>query len=49
MLLSDRDLHGLLPQMNFETDDTSRPFEPGSQVQPCSIDLRLDRVFWRAH
>ena len=46
-MLSDRDLHGLLSQMDFQTDEPARPFEPKKQVQPCSIDLRLDRCFWR--
>jgi dCTP deaminase len=46
MLLSDRDLNALLPQLAFETDEHQRPFVPADQVQPCSIDLRLDRCFW---
>lgn len=32
--------------MNFETEDHQRPFKPEDQIQPCSIDLRLDRCFW---
>jgi deoxycytidine triphosphate deaminase len=46
MLLSDHDLHDLLPQMNFETDEHQRPFRPEEQIQPSSIDLRLDPCFW---
>src|SRR5581483_240491 len=46
MLLCDRDLRQLLPQMQFETGDHRRPFNPQEQIQPCSIDLRLDRCFW---
>jgi deoxycytidine triphosphate deaminase len=46
MILSDRELHALLPQMAFETDEHQRPFRPEEQIQPCSIDLRLDRCFW---
>lgn len=46
MLLSDRDLHALLPHLAFETDEPRRPFVPADQIQPCSIDLRLDRCFW---
>ena len=45
MLLSDRDLLPL-PEMTFETDEPERPFSPETQVQPCSIDLRLDRCSW---
>jgi deoxycytidine triphosphate deaminase len=46
MLLSDRELRDLLDEMAFETDDKRRQFKPDEQVQPCSIDLRLDRHFW---
>ena len=46
MLLSDRDLRDLLPSIAFETDEYQRPFDAASQIQPCSIDLRLDRCFW---
>jgi deoxycytidine triphosphate deaminase len=48
MVLSDLDLQHILEQMNFETDDTTRPFDANAQVQPCSIDLRVDRIFWLA-
>ena len=44
--LSDRDIKKLLPEINLDTGDTDRPFSE-DQIQPCSIDLRLDRVFWR--
>jgi len=47
MYLSDKSLRELLPELSFETDDRKKPFDPDSQIQPCSIDLRLDRVFWR--
>jgi deoxycytidine triphosphate deaminase len=46
MLQSDCELRALLPKMEFETDDHQRPFRPDDQIQPCSIDLRLDRCFW---
>lgn len=46
MLLSDREIRALLPLLNFETDEHQRPFRPEEQIQPCSIDLRLDRCFW---
>lgn len=44
--LSDRELRALLPQMNFEVPDYATPFDD-KQVQPASIDLRVDRVHWR--
>lgn len=46
MPVSDRDLRELLPQLAFETAEHQRPFRPDEQIQPCSIDLRLDRFFW---
>jgi deoxycytidine triphosphate deaminase len=47
MYLSDRELTALLPELDFHTEDAAAQFSPTEQVQPCSIDLRLDRVFWR--
>jgi len=32
--------------MRIEGDDPSSPFSPETQIQPCSIDLRLSNVFW---
>ncbi|MEW4568736.1 dCTP deaminase [Tautonia sp. JC769] len=46
MLLSDGDIRQILSQLEFETDDNRRPFKPDEQIQPASIDLRLDRCFW---
>jgi deoxycytidine triphosphate deaminase len=46
MLLSDIDLHAILKQLRFETEDQQRPFDPNVQIQPCSVDLRLDQCFW---
>jgi deoxycytidine triphosphate deaminase len=46
MLLADKELRALLPKMAFETDDHRLPFKPDEQIQPCSIDLRLDPCFW---
>lgn len=47
MYLADRDITTLLPSLGFHTDEDANPFDPELQVQPCSIDLRLGRVFWR--
>jgi len=44
--LSDRDLRELLPKLDFKAADPAHPFDPAAQIQPCSIDLRLDNVFW---
>src|ERR1017187_1757133 len=48
MYLSDRELTALLPALNFQTSDPDFAFNPNQQIQPCSIDLRLDSVFWRS-
>jgi deoxycytidine triphosphate deaminase len=47
MYIVDRDINGLLDEMGIEGPNPAHPFEPGSQVQPCSIDLRVSEVFWR--
>ena len=47
MYLSDRDIRDLLDEMAFDSGDPERPFNPDEQIQPASIDLRLDSVFWR--
>lgn len=44
--LSDRDIRQLLPQLDLTTD-SARPFDPRTQIQPCSIDLRISNVFWK--
>jgi deoxycytidine triphosphate deaminase len=44
--LSDRELRGLLPEMNFRVPHYATPFSD-DQVQPASIDLRVDRVYWK--
>jgi deoxycytidine triphosphate deaminase len=46
MLLSDHDLRAVADQMGFETEEHQRPFDLDQQIQPSSIDLRLDRCFW---
>lgn len=48
MYLSDRDLRILLPEMELESPEPAQPFDAGAQVQPCSIDLRVSNVFWKA-
>jgi deoxycytidine triphosphate deaminase len=46
MYLCDKDIIARLTEMAVECDDPSGSFSPESQVQPCSIDLRLSNVFW---
>lgn len=47
MRLSDRDIHNCLEECELVIVGTqdNLPFEREHQVQPCSIDLRLDNVF----
>jgi deoxycytidine triphosphate deaminase len=47
MYASDKQLTALLPSLNIAARDPGQPFAPKDQIQPCSIDLRLDYVFWR--
>lgn len=47
MQLADRDLRGLLPEMNIVTPGYAPAFNVERQVQPASIDLRIDRVCWK--
>ena len=46
MYLADRDIKLLLPEIGFETDDPAHSFVPDDQIQPSSVDLRLDSTFW---
>jgi deoxycytidine triphosphate deaminase len=47
MYLVDRQLKDLLPEMAVQPSTEAPPFSVDDQIQPCSIDLRLDRTFWR--
>ena len=46
MYLCDKDIITKLPELKIETVDSEFPFEPDIQVQPCSIDLRLNNIYW---
>ena len=46
MLLTDNEIRRILTDLDFVTDDPQRPFKANQQIQPASIDLRLDRCFW---
>ena len=48
MYVADGDIRQLLSELNFATENDRRPFDPDEQIQPASIDLRLDCVFWRS-
>lgn len=47
MYLTDKQLQARLAEFRFESEDGDRPFDPDEQIGPCSVDLRLSRVYWR--
>ncbi len=47
MYLSNKDLKLTIDDMAFETPNPEFPFDAESQIQICSIDLRLSNEFWR--
>lgn len=46
MILSDKDINAILPELNIQTNGEATEFSQEDQVQPCSIDFRLSSVFW---
>ena len=46
MYLSDTHIKDLLSELNITTANQSFTFDAADQIQPCSIDIRLDCVFW---
>jgi deoxycytidine triphosphate deaminase len=46
LYLADVDISSLADEMKIEGPNAAHPFEPGEQIQPCSIDLRVSNVFW---
>lgn len=46
MYLCDKDIKLKLPELDIETSNSEFPFEPEVQIQPCSIDFKLNNVFW---
>ena len=47
MYLIDEEILAKLDELNFECDNDRQCFDVSNQIQPCSIDLRLDSVFWK--
>jgi deoxycytidine triphosphate deaminase len=47
--VSDHELRGLLGEMDLggADDGAAAAFDPDTQIQPCSIDLRISNVFWK--
>jgi deoxycytidine triphosphate deaminase len=49
MYLADHELRELLDRMGLgeEAGGAAAPFDAATQIQPCSIDLRISNVFWK--
>lgn len=47
MYLVDRELKALLNYLKIDCSPLAEPFNPDKQIQACSIDLRVDHVFWK--
>ncbi|MEV6449163.1 hypothetical protein [Amycolatopsis sp. NPDC051716] len=47
MYLADKGIIRNLEKINFECRIGDQPFRPEVQIRSCSVDLRLDTVFWR--
>lgn len=46
-MLSDTEILRRIQDFNFKVENESRPFNPGIQINPASIDLRLSNTFWK--
>jgi len=47
MYLCDKDIITKLPELEIETENSEFLFEEEIQIQPCSIDLRLNNIYWK--
>ena len=47
MYLADHEIKALSDQLQIVGPHPEHPFEPGRQIQPCSVDLRISNVFWK--
>jgi deoxycytidine triphosphate deaminase len=47
MYLIDKEIKAKLAEINFECGNDKHQFDAVGQIQPCSVDLRLDSVFWK--
>lgn len=46
--VADRGIRALLAELDIQATDSGHPFDADVQIQPCSVDLRVSNVFWRA-
>ncbi len=47
MYLCDKDIKARLSEIRIESDAPNDLFDPQTQIQPSSIDLRLSNIFWK--
>lgn len=47
MYLADKDIRAVLPLMHLQCSHPNHGFDEATQIQPCSIDLRVSPIFWR--
>lgn len=47
MYLIDKEIKAKLDEIQFECSNEKHCFDASGQIQPCSVDLRLDCVFWK--
>lgn len=48
MYLIDKEIKHRVKDLNIECEHWNQPFKDDIQIQPCSIDLRLDYIFWKS-
>jgi deoxycytidine triphosphate deaminase len=44
--MTDRQLRARLDELRFEAEDQASPFDADRQIGPCSVDLRVSRIYW---
>ncbi len=47
MYLSDNHIKEKLSELDINCENNKFPFSEEVQIQPCSIDIRLDCIFWK--
>ena len=47
MYLTNNELQKIHTNIVVDCDNPKYPFQPKEQIRVCSIDIRVDRVFWR--
>jgi deoxycytidine triphosphate deaminase len=45
--LTDQEIEARLEDFSFEAEPGCSAFDPGAQIGPCSVDLRLSNSYWK--